>query len=223
VVILRPTADPDLRHLRHRHVFEAACRAIPGLSTWVDPDRARPLTDVLPGGELINYYRGQRGRDGRPTVPGLICVGDSVCTTTPNFGRGVALSLMQADQFLTLFDSSDDVSAVASEFDAWTEANMRPWVEDHVWMDEAQGRRWHGEDVDLSRRLPSDLILAAAEQDPTIAPETGGYLAMVAGPSSLDGVEPLAHAVYAAGWRPAPAPGPTRNELAALIRHEMAS
>ena len=65
--------------------FEAACRAIPGLAAWTDPDRASPVTDVLPGGPLHNDYRGQQGRDGRPCIPGLVSVGDAVATTTPIF------------------------------------------------------------------------------------------------------------------------------------------
>src|SRR3712207_8419009 len=62
--------------------FEAACRAIPGLAAWTDPQRAEPVTGVLPGGPLYNTYRGQAGRDGRPCIPGLVSVGDAVATTT---------------------------------------------------------------------------------------------------------------------------------------------
>ena len=67
VVLVRPTADAALKDLRHQAAFEAACRAIPGLAVWTDPDRAVPVTDVLPGGPLHNNYRGQRGRR-RPAV-----------------------------------------------------------------------------------------------------------------------------------------------------------
>ena len=45
---------------------------------------------------------------------------------------------------------------------------MRPWVEDHMAMDDALARRWLGEDLDLSIPLPSDRILAAAQIDPNI-------------------------------------------------------
>jgi hypothetical protein len=83
-------------------------------------------------------------------------------------------------------------------------------------------RRWEGGDVDLSRRLPSDLILAAAERDPEIGPATGGYLSMLQLPSSLDPVEPLARAVYESGWRPEPTPGPTRQELREVVAAALA-
>jgi hypothetical protein len=85
-------------------------------------------------------------------------------------------------------------------------------------MDDDMRRRWEGGDIDLTRRLPSDLILAAAEADPAIASAIGPYLQMAAGPSSLDGVEARARALYASGWRPRLAAGPRRRELAELVQ-----
>ncbi len=222
VVIIRPTADPALKDLRHQAAFEAACRAIPGLAAWTDPDRATPVTDVLPGGPLHNDYRGQGTRDGRPCAPGLVSVGDAVATTTPNFGRGVTTTYLQVLQVLALLDSVPDPAFVGEPFDAWCEENMRPWVEDHVRMDGDLARRWDGGDVDLERRLPSDLILAAAGRDPAIAPATGGYLSMLELPSCLDPVEPLARAVYRSGWRAPFTPGPDRGELREVVAAALA-
>jgi hypothetical protein len=41
---------------------------------------------------------------------------------------------------------------------------------------------------------------------------------MTALPQTLRPAEPLARAVYQNGWRPAYAPGPTRDELVDVIR-----
>jgi hypothetical protein len=200
-------------------VFEAVCRAVPGLATWTDPERARPITDVLPGGALVNHYRGQTGADGALALPGLVFAGDTVCTTTPMFGRGITTSLMQAQELLRLLDEhGTDVVTVGESFDAWCAAHMRPWVEDHVRMDTATRSLWAGDDLDLDGRLPSHLIMTAARMDPEIAPALGPYLAMTAGPSSLEAVEPRARAVYASGWRPDFDPGPSRRELVELVR-----
>jgi hypothetical protein len=217
VVLVRPTADAALKDLRHQAAFEAACRAIPGLAAWTDPQRASPVTDVLPGGPLHNTYRGQQGRDGRPCIPGLVSVGDAVATTTPIFGRGVTTTFLQVLQLFALLDSEHDPGLVGEPFDAWCDDNMLPWVADHVAMDEDVVRRWEGGDVDLTRRLPSDLILAAAEREPGIGPATGGYLSMLELPSCLDPVEPLARAVYRSGWRPSFTPGPDRRELREVV------
>ena len=218
VLLVRPTATRELVGLRHAAAFEAACRAVPGLDTWTDPERARPITDVLPGGRLFNHYRPQTHPDGRLALPGLVLVGDAVCTTTPNFGRGVTLSLLQAQQLLALVDEHGrDVDALGHAFDAWCDARMRPWVEDHARMDDALRRRWEGEDVDLDAPIPSDLVMAAAAVDPAIGTAVGPYAAMVAGPEVLDGVRARARAVYASGWRPPLAEGPSRAELADVV------
>jgi 2-polyprenyl-6-methoxyphenol hydroxylase-like FAD-dependent oxidoreductase len=221
VVLVRPTADAALKDLRHQVAFEAACRAVPGLAAWTDPERATPVTDVLPGGPLRNTYRGQRGRDGRPCIPGLVSVGDAVATTTPIFGRGVATTFLQILRLLALLDTEPDPGLVGEPFDEWCEGNMRPWVVDHVQMDGDAVRRWEGGDVDVTRRLPSDLILAAAAREPGIDRATGGYLSMMELPSCLDPVEPLARAVYESGWRPDFAPGPTRGELRDIVAAAM--
>jgi len=219
VLVVRPVDEPDLVHLRHEEVFEAVCRAVPGLATWTDPERARPITDVLPGGALVNHYRGQTGADGALALPGLVFAGDTVCTTTPMFGRGITTSLLQAQELLRLLDEhGTDVVTVGESFDAWCAAHMRPWVEDHVRMDTATRSLWAGDDLDLDGRLPSHLIMTAARMDPEIAPALGPYLAMTAGPSSLEAVEPRARAVYASGWRPDFDPGPSRRELVELVR-----
>jgi len=219
VLLVRPVPDPALSGLRQEAAFSAACLAIPGLADWVDPDRARPITPVLPGGPLYNGYRGQMGRDGRLALPGLIFVGDAVATTTPTFGRGVTTTLSQAAELLRLADAhGTDADTIAESFDAWCAEQIKPWVDDHVYMDECTRRRWTGQGIDLGSPLPSDLILAAAEADPAIRGTARGYLTMTELPASLGAVEPRARALYAGGWRPDPAPGPGRDELAEIIR-----
>lgn len=219
VLLVRPTSDPALRDLRHAAAFEAACRAVPGLAEWTDPDRSRPVGEVLPGGELRNAYRGQGGLDGSVTVPGLLSVGDAVATTTPTFGRGLATTFLQLGRLVGLLDEGYAVDEVAEPFDAWCREQMWPWVADHLHMDGDQVRRWEGGGLDLSQpRLPSDRILAASEVDGRIGAAMGGYLAMTALPASLDPVEPLARAVYETGWRPAYSPGPGRDELVEILR-----
>ena len=78
-------SSTGLARLREDAVFEAACRAVPVLAEWTDPERSKPITPVLPGGNLLNHYRSQFDDAGRPLAEGLLFVGDSVCTTTPNF------------------------------------------------------------------------------------------------------------------------------------------
>ncbi len=218
VLIVRRSDDTALRALRYEDAFEAAARAIPGLDVWTDPERAEPVTDVLAGGALLNVYRSQRDDDGELVLPGLFFAGDSVATTTPVFGRGITTTLWQCEALLSLLDhDSDDLAATGHAFDDWSADTMRPWVEDHIHMDAVRLDRWNGADIDADAPLPSDLILTAAEVRPEIMASAGGYLSMAALPASLREAEPIAREVYAGGWRPAYAPGPTRDELVEIV------
>jgi flavin-dependent dehydrogenase len=173
---------------------------------------------VLPGGRLRNTYRGQLDEDGRVPLPGLVHAGDAVCTTNPTAGRGIASGLRQAQRLVELIGAGPaDITAATIEFDRWCTANIRPWYDDHVYWDADILRRWAGGDVDLTRRLPSDLILEATAVDPSLMRVAGPYMAMEVLPAALDEIEPRAREIFASGWRPDPHPGPTRDELADLI------
>lgn len=211
-------ADPSLRALRHADVFTAAAASVPRLREWTDPLRSRPLGDVLPAGRIHNRYREQLDGRGRPWTPGVISVGDAVCTTTPLAGRGVTLGLLQARFLADALDDDPDIDSVTARFDTWCTQNIRPWFDDHCHADADRARRWGGGDVDVTRRLPSDLVVAATAAAPEIAAVTEPFGRMDALPSSLDSVEPTARACYASGWRPALPEGPTRDELAELCR-----
>jgi len=83
--------------------------------------------------------------------------------------------------------------------------------------------RMGGGDIDAEATIPSDVICAAAEKDPTIWAAARPYLAMQAPPSILDPVQDKARAILHTGWRPPHAAGPTRDELAHVLTHQLAS
>jgi 2-polyprenyl-6-methoxyphenol hydroxylase-like FAD-dependent oxidoreductase len=217
VLIARPSSDHRLAGLRAPDAFDAAATAIPALAAWTHPAHAEPISAVLPGGRLHNTYRGQPGRDGR-IIDGLIYLGDAVITTNPIGGLGVATSLLQARALLGFLDEiGRDLTDCALAFDAWCERAIKPWFTDYVYRDSQLVRRWAGADVDTHLRLPSDLIVAAAQADPTLASAVAPYMLMQAPPASLDTVEERARAIYASGWRPPVPPGPDVDELAELV------
>lgn len=215
-LVLRGSHDAELKQLRHATAYDAACAAIPGLAAWTS--QAESLGPVLPGGSLLNHYRGQRRSDGDPMPRGLVFIGDTVATTTPNFGRGVALAFMQAERLLAALDEhGDDLDSVRDDVDRWCTDAIAPWVRDHVEMDSARVARWAGAEPDLSLPLPSDLVLAAASESAEVRAGIGSYLAMVGGPDSLEPVQVAARKVYETGWRPPYAEGPSRDELARIV------
>ena len=151
-------------------------------------------------------------------LDGLIYAGDSVCTTNPAAGRGVTTSLLQARQLIGLLaEHSRDLTSCSLAFDSWCAANIKPWFDDHVYWDADLIRRWSGQDVDLTRPLPPDLIIAAVQPDPEMIKVVGPYQAMLAPPGSLNAVQARARAIYASGWRPPVPPGPAREVLADLV------
>jgi 2-polyprenyl-6-methoxyphenol hydroxylase-like FAD-dependent oxidoreductase len=217
ILIARLSTDRPLADLRFEDAFEAAARAIPGLAEWTSPERTVPITSVLPGGHLRNTYRGQFDENGRVALPGLVHVGDVVCTTNPTAGRGIATSLLQAQKLVALLGEHDDIVDVTTAFDAWCTERIRPWYADHVAWDADEVRQWAGEDVDLSRPLTSGHIVAAMQADSSLKGLVARYLWMEVLPSALAEVEPRARALYQGGWRPAVPDGPTRDDLVELI------
>ena len=215
-VIIRPTADPALGGLRHADAFDAAVRSIPGLDEWTDPRVAVPTSGVLVGGRLLNRYRPQLGR------PGLVALGDALATTAPTAGRGVAMASMEIEVLLQMFDRGEDATTITVPFGAWCDSWIRPWVEDHLAMDSESVKRWQGVELDPSGALTSAAIVAAAAVEERIWPHIGAYLAMAALPASVAPAEPMARAVYQAGWRPPVADGPTRDELVTLAEDALA-
>jgi hypothetical protein len=153
----------------------------------------------------------------------MISVGDAVCTTTPLAGRGVSLALLQARQLVRMLDQQDDISSATIQFDQWCSNHIRPWFDDHRYTDADRMRRWSGGDVDLSRRLPSDLIVAAADADPELKDVVGPYITMDALPASLTPAHARAREIYAAGWRPHVPDGPTRVELSEVVSRTLAA
>jgi hypothetical protein len=130
----------------------------------------------------------------------------------------VTTSLLQARQLISLLaEHGRDLTACSLAFDHWCAGHIKPWFDDHVYWETDLIRRWSGQDVDLTRPLPPDLIMAAAQADPEIAKAVGPYQAMLAPPASLDAVQGRARDIYATGWRPPVPPGPTRDQLASLV------
>jgi 2-polyprenyl-6-methoxyphenol hydroxylase-like FAD-dependent oxidoreductase len=221
-LVVRPTSALELAALRHNHCFEAATRQIPLLEPWTDPERFDPITDVMAGSGLSNTFRGQA--DERTGAAGLFFVGDAVCTTNPAAGRGVSLGLRQAAELVSLLKSDGaEYRSTAAHFGSWCDEQIRPWYEDHVYWDAGLLARSLGEDIDVDAPLSSDVICAAAREDPAIWRVAGPFLTMQALPTSLKAAEEDARAVLRTGWRPPYEPGPSAPDLAEVLAREAPS
>ncbi|MFT4137140.1 FAD-dependent oxidoreductase [Microbacterium sp.] len=127
VGLVSAAADATLTGLRDPDAWMRAARLVPELDGWLDGE---PLTGV----QLMRLPRDRYSRlvvDGEPVCTGLTTVGDAWATTSPAFGRGVAMGLMHAvvlRDVLREVTPSDPVE-FALAADAATETRLTPWHE----------------------------------------------------------------------------------------------
>ena len=77
--------------------------------------------------------------DGTPVATGLLAIGDSVCTTNPTLGRGLALALTgAADLADTLAEYGDNPAAQALAMDRLVAAHVAPFYQDQAAIDAAR-------------------------------------------------------------------------------------
>jgi 2-polyprenyl-6-methoxyphenol hydroxylase-like FAD-dependent oxidoreductase len=218
VLIVRRSADRTLARLRHTAVFEAACRTLPALVPWTDPAWAQPVDRVRAGAGLTNAYRGQATR-----VGGLLAVGDALCTTNPQGGRGVTLGMQTAAYVADLVDLAP-ADRWTADLDDWGRQHLEPWFHDHVAWDHTLNRRWAGLPVDPDGPIGLDVLGAAAAVRPELESALRPYYAMVVGPDAIAPVREDVREMLRSGWQPPTPAGPTRDELvSALARMDAAA
>jgi 2-polyprenyl-6-methoxyphenol hydroxylase-like FAD-dependent oxidoreductase len=219
VILLVPAADHALRVLRHEHAWRAACSAITPLDRMTSTDYARPITDVMPMGGLMNVER-----TGDPGVPGIVAVGDAFCHTDPAFAYGLSFALSHAQALARAGADASDVDAIIERYraDAGPEARER-----HALVcatDAARSLHWSGEPLQIGRRdgcyplFSSAGALAAAPHDDTVLRRTIGRIGLLDRAAVFDEDDALHHRIETIlGALGSPSsPGPPREDL--LVR-----
>jgi 2-polyprenyl-6-methoxyphenol hydroxylase-like FAD-dependent oxidoreductase len=222
VILLAPAADRDLRVLRHEPAWRAACSAITPLDVMTSADYARPITDVMPMGGLMNV-----DRTGDPLVSGIVAVGDGFCHTDPAFAYGLSLALAQAQSLASAAAQASDVETIAERYraDAGPEARERHALACAT--DAARSLRWKGEPLEIGRRdtcypLFSFIgALAAAPHDDAVLRRTIRRIGLLDRTAVFDDDDALQDRIETildelAARRPSP-PGPPREELLARL------
>jgi 2-polyprenyl-6-methoxyphenol hydroxylase-like FAD-dependent oxidoreductase len=136
LVVAPLAADRRFRTARDPAIFTAVLRTVPAYASWLDV--MDPITDVFPMGGLHNTLR-RLVADDIPVAIGLLAIGDSVCTTNPTLGRGLALALTgAADLADTLAEYGDDPAAHALAMDRLVAAHVVPFYQDQAAIDAAR-------------------------------------------------------------------------------------
>jgi 2-polyprenyl-6-methoxyphenol hydroxylase-like FAD-dependent oxidoreductase len=219
VILLAPAADRELRALRHEAAWMAACAAITPLDRMTSADYARPITDVLPMGGLMNV-----DRTGDPGVPGIASVGDAFCHTDPAFAYGLSFALAHAHALARAGAEAPDTDAIVERYraDAGPEARERHALACAT--DDARSLRWSGESLDIARRdgcyplFSFAGALAAAPHDDEVLRRTIRRIGLLDRTAVFDEDDALHERIenILRGLGPPPPPGPPRGELLAL-------
>ncbi|HEX6582411.1 MAG TPA: hypothetical protein VF056_02330 [Thermoleophilaceae bacterium] len=222
VILLVPAADRGLRVLRHEPAWRAVCSAITPLDLMTSEDYARPITDVMPMGGLMNV-----DRTGDPLVSGIVPVGDAFCHTDPAFAYGLSFALAHAQALARAAAEAPDVDAIVDRYraDAGPEARERHALA--CAMDAARSRRWSGEPLDVGRREGCYPLfsfvgaLAAAPHDDAVLRRTIRRIGLLDRTAVFDEDDALHDQIETilgrlADHRPPP-PGPPRDELLARL------
>ena len=147
VILLAPAADRELRVLRHEHTWRAACSAITPLDVMTSEDYARPITDVMPMGGLMNV-----DRTGDPGVSGLVAVGDAFCHTDPAFAYGLSFAFAHARALAHASAEASDLDAIVERYRAHAGPEARERHALACATDAARSLRWSGEPLKIGRR-----------------------------------------------------------------------
>lgn len=136
LVVAPLAADHRFRTARDPQVFTAVLRTIPAYRAWLEV--MDPITDVFPMAGLHNTLR-RLVVDGTPVATGLHAIGDSVCTTNPTLGRGLALALSgAADLAAAISEHAADPTAQALALDRLAGAHVAPFYHDQAVIDAAR-------------------------------------------------------------------------------------
>jgi 2-polyprenyl-6-methoxyphenol hydroxylase-like FAD-dependent oxidoreductase len=128
--------DHRFKTLRHTDVFTAVLRTIPFFAAWLDA--LDPITEIFIMGAVHNTMR-RFVVEGSPVITGLVAVGDSVCTTNPTLGRGLALALGGAVDLLRVIERHpDDRRAQVLAMDSCVCHHVLPFYQDQVKIDRAR-------------------------------------------------------------------------------------
>jgi 2-polyprenyl-6-methoxyphenol hydroxylase-like FAD-dependent oxidoreductase len=222
VILLTPAADRELRVLRHEPAWRTVCSAITPLDVMISSDYARPITDVMPMGGLMNV-----DRTGDPLVAGIVAVGDGFCHTDPAFAYGLSFALAHARALGDATAEAPDLDAIGERYRADAGSEARERHELACATDAARSQRWSGEPLEIGRRdgcyplFSFVSALAAASHDHTVLRRTIRRIGLLDRTAVFDEDDALHDRIETilgtlAAAPPSP-PGPPRQELLARL------
>jgi len=222
--IVTNARDHALRALREEANFTKLVSACPIHAPILDLE---PVTGMLAAAGTSDRLR-ELVTDGAPVATGVLTVGDSWACTNPSLGRGITIGFMHALATAEAVASHlTDPLALALEQDRLTRKRVLPWYRATTQIDRQRAAEVaaaiEGRPPAQAPPVPAALVMrdfmTATALD---ADAFRAYLEMIfllALPQEILSRPGFAERVsdIAAGGAPAPPPGPSRQDLLAML------
>ena len=220
IVVFGASGDQPLKQLRHPDKWEKVVASVGSKAHWLDGE---PLgIDTMAG--IMDRYR-RFVVDDVPIATGILPVADAWACTNPSLGRGISLGMWHASLLRdVLHDANGDPGALAREWDRVTDTTVTPWYQAQVNMDRARVA-----DMDAAREAREreadpmaqmfEAFFTAIEYDPDCFRGFLEIMGCLATPEEILARPGMFEKMIAAadGKKPAPKPGPSREELLAIL------
>ena len=226
VTIFAAAGDQPLKALRHEPNWTKAIRACPLHAHWLDGEPLHDGVRAMAG--IVDRYR-RFVVDGSPVATGFVPVADAWACTNPSAGRGLTVGLLHARRLRDVARRLNDPFELVEEFDARTEAEIRPWYDAQMAVDRARFADMNAirdgqpplpvtDELAGSIRallatmiFDADLFRAAIEYISTITP----VQQILARPSVRERIQSVRETLK--NTPPPPIPGPTRQQLLEIL------
>jgi 2-polyprenyl-6-methoxyphenol hydroxylase-like FAD-dependent oxidoreductase len=129
ITLCAPEVEEEMRKaIVDPEVFDAVCRALPGLAPWIAPERTEAVSRVFGMGQLESRWR-EFAPEGRPAALGFFPVGDCVVRTNPLYGRGCSFAAVSAHLLRDALAAHADPGARLLAYRAGLERELRPYYD----------------------------------------------------------------------------------------------
>ncbi len=222
VGLIASAKDKAMRSLKDVDVWTKVLESVPLCAHWLEGE---PLDDKVAVMAKIEDRHRTFVLDGTPVATGVVALADSWACTNPSVGRGISIGTIHAAALRDLLhDFPSDPVALQHQWHDVTMAQVEPWYRSTLEFDEG-------------RLAQIDALLEGQPFEPSPGFEMFSALNVAAGkdPEVLRQLLSIANVLdkpdevfsrpgvfertveLGSGWRDEHLPGPSRDELVALV------
>jgi len=222
VGVITSSKDAALRKLKDPDAWQRVVKGTPLIAHWIDGE---PLQDDIAVMAKIEDRHRTFVVDGEPVASGVLPLADAWACTNPSLGRGMSIGTRHAAALRDLLhDAPGDPIAVAKQWHEATSTTVEPWYRTTLSFDSSRlaeiDAQIADQPFDPGPEYGVTLALqCAAGKDPEMLRALLKIVSVLELPEQVLGEPGVVDRVVelGSGWRDEPLPGPTREELLALL------